>query len=130
MPVARYRFVPMQYACQIFRTKFYKLDSLKRHHRDKHVAKIQCEFCPYSVARSRGRELERHMATKHSFPVPVRTVGENFFLPGILTPTTGSYTLEEEVEEMERQTRTHQWRQVRWKKKTRKEKLERRTRKR
>ena len=99
MPVARYRIVPMQYACQICKKKFDKLDSVKRHHRDKHGAKIQCDFCPYSVARSRGKELDRHMATKHSFPAPVRMVGDNFFMPELPTPTTDSYTLEDEIEE-------------------------------
>ncbi|MES9882408.1 MAG: hypothetical protein ABW185_16170, partial [Sedimenticola sp.] len=74
-----------EYTCHVCHKKFEKIDSVKRHFRDKHGKQLQCEYCDYSVAMSRTVQMERHMQTKHSFPTPIKVTS-----PGPFTMSFGS----------------------------------------
>ena len=63
------------YGCQQCHKQFNKLNSLKRHIMDKHVRKLRCDFCPFSCGASRRGLLDRHMQSKHRFPVPKQVLG-------------------------------------------------------
>ena len=44
--------------------------TLKRHIRDIHLKRLECEVCDKTFGRSRKGRLINHMATKHGCPVP------------------------------------------------------------
>ena len=47
-----------------------KRATLKRHIRDIHFKRLECEVCDKTFGRSRRGRLINHMATKHGYPVP------------------------------------------------------------
>ena len=63
------------YGCQQCHKQFGKLNSLKRHIMDKHGRKLMCDFCSFSCGASRRGLLDRHMQSKHDFPVPKQVLG-------------------------------------------------------